>query len=238
MVSYFMFRKEIATPALLFSLGMCVCAINLLNFVSIWDVNIHENTFQLVVGGCLFMTIGAFFSDKVNYRLKAVVMPQEEKLFLVSIRSLKFILVYLLTVSFLQIYFINQHYGTGNLAANLYLHTEMMKLGDDKNLMQLPRLVSYIFSTPTTTGYVLAFLLPVYICKSNEDRKLKLLILIDFIICLCSSLLDGGRTHMLHIIITCGIFYLMVRWYYRKHLNLKIISIWFFMAFVFLAGFQ
>lgn len=236
-VCYIAFRKEIATPAFLFTLGMCVCAINLLNFVSVWGIRIHHNTFSLVVGGCLFMTLGAFLCDRFNHKLKSANMPQK-KFCPISVKALRFIMVYLVLVSLLQIYFINRHYGTGNLAANLFLHTEAMKFGDTRKMMQLPRLVAYFMSTPTTMGYVFAFLLPTYICQGDKYKTQKLWIFIDFIICLCSSLLDGGRSHMLHIIVTCGVFYMMAIRYHRRRLDLKRILAWILLSFVFLSGFQ
>lgn len=183
------------------------------------------------------MTLGSLFCDRFNHKLKSVGTPQKE-FHPISVKSLKFIMVYLVTVSLLQIHFINQHYGMGNLAANLVLHTEIMKFGDKNELMRLPRLVSYFMSTLTTMGYIFAFILPVYICQGNKYKTQKVWIFIDFFICLCSSLLDGGRSHMLHIIVTCGVFYLMARWYYRMHLNLKIISTWLLLTFIFLSGFQ
>lgn len=54
-VSYFiLFSKEIGTPALSFTLGLFVCSVLLSINIEKWDIEIHEETYWLVFGGCAY----------------------------------------------------------------------------------------------------------------------------------------------------------------------------------------
>lgn len=60
-VSYFiLFSKEIGTPALSFTLGLFVCSVLLSINIEKWDIEIHEETYWLVFGGCVSLTIGSW----------------------------------------------------------------------------------------------------------------------------------------------------------------------------------
>ena len=61
LLDYFvLFKRDLATPAISFSLGFLVCAIILLNFIVIWGVRIHIETLGLILGGNVLLSFGAF----------------------------------------------------------------------------------------------------------------------------------------------------------------------------------
>lgn len=237
-VSYYLFHKELATPAILFTLGICACAINLLNFTAVWDIHLHQNTFILVAGGCLFLTFGSYLQYLYRRKKhKSNMQKKSAKLVPLSINALKSLVLLQLMVSGLRMYFLTQYYGMGSLAENLFAHTMAIKTDAD-SAVHFPLGIGFLIGITEMMGYVLAFLLSIYIRLGRSYKAQTFWLTINFIVCLGTSLLSSGRTSMLHMIVTFGVFYLISLWLQKKALNAKRFFTWILLAFAFLACFQ
>lgn len=233
-----MFRKELATPAILFTLGMSVCAINLLNFTSVWDVQLHRNTFLLVSGGCLFLILGSYFQNVCRIKKNNAIGLIHRKEFVpLRIIALKTLLFFQIAISTLRIYFLTQFYGMGSLAENLFAHTLAIKTDPD-SAIHFPLGIGFLVGITEMMGYVLAFLLSVYLRLGKKYKKHIFWLAINFIVCLFTSLLSSGRTSLLHMIVTFGVFYLLSLWYLKKKISVKLILEWSLIGLIFLASFQ
>lgn len=232
---YLLLKKELATPALLFIFGMCICALNLLNFTSVWNVYLHQNTYILVIGGCLSLMLGSLF---YNSKHKCTLFGKNKSFKFVPLRTktLKMLFIFQLAINMLRIYFLNNFYGAGNLAANLVAHTLALKY--DGDVMTYPKGIGLLIGAADFLGYFYAFLLPIYFYQNKQYKSQRLWLMINFSTCLVTSLLTSGRTQMLHLLITLGSFYLITLWRNKKSLNTKRISIWALASLLFLSGFQ
>lgn len=232
---YFLFKKELATPALLFIFGMCICALNLLNFTSVWNVHLHQNTYMLVTGGCISLMLGSLLYNK-KQKYTFLYKNASLKFSPIPTKTLKLLCVFQLGINLLRIYFLNSFYGAGSLAANLVAHTMALKYEGD--VMAYPKGIGFFIGVADFVGYFYVFLLPTYLFQHKQYKSQRLWLVINFTICLVTSLLTSGRTQMLHLLVTLGSFYLITLWRNKKRLNAKRISIWALAGFLFLSGFQ
>lgn len=233
---YYIFKKDISTPAIMFCLGFCICALNLLNFITLWNIHIHYNTYLIVTFGCLSLMLGSIFYDRIIKR-NHISYTSKYKFIPLSTKCLLFILIFQIIAGILRIHYLNQHYGFSNLAANLIAHTRAIKF-DKGTPMQFPFGVGFIINIADNIGYFIAALLPIYIQQSKKIKLQKNLLKTNFIIALCLSLLTSGRSAMLHMIIVFGSFYLITLKFFNKTLKVKQIIIWTLISYAFLSGFQ
>lgn len=234
-LNYYIFEKSLSTPAFLFNAGFFLCALNLSNFIKLWKVDIHYITYLIIVGGSIFVSWGAFLSHKMHNKNKVIL--QEIKVFNpISIKRLKLIVIFQLIINILRIHFINNYYGMGSLAQNLFAHTFALKFGSDA--MQYPTGFGFLSFLSNNIGYIVAFLLPIYSTERNNYKKQKFWLTVNFIVCVVSSLLSSGRTQMLTFIATYGTFYFILLKKNNKSLNYKLLLKWGLTIFAFLTFFQ
>lgn len=233
-VGYFcVFSKEIGTPALSFTLGFFICSVLLSINMEKWNIEIHEETYWLVFGSCISLTIGSWIckickkgkNKKKHYAFR-------------SISTTRFtMLLYLqLVLAFFQTYFLFKYYGMGSLTENLVAHTMAIKFEGDA--MKLPYGVGYIIGQTYNMAFVFAFLLPFYIERRIQYRRQYILCLLNFIFTLLISLLSSGRSGMLWMLITFGTFYFIKMQRKEGTIRLKSIAQWGVIAYFFLMGFQ
>ena len=67
---YFLFKNEIATPAISFTLGLFICAIILSTFIDLWDVHLHQETYWLIIGGSICVALGSLGGDILSKKKK------------------------------------------------------------------------------------------------------------------------------------------------------------------------
>lgn len=233
-ISYFyIFSKEIGTPALSFTLGLFVCSVLLSIYIEKWGVEIYEETYWLVFGSCVSLTIGSW-----AYKQYKKGKTQKKHYVFRPISAVRFtVLLFLqLILAFFQVYFLFRYYGMGSLAENLVAHTMAIKFDGDS--MKLPYGVGYIIGQTYNMAFVFAFLLPFYIERRKKYKKQYILCLLNFIVTLLISLLSSGRSGMLWMLITFGTFYFIQ--IQRKEGSFKFEKVvqWGIIAYVFLWGFQ
>lgn len=229
----FIFKKDLASPAISFILGFFLCALNLINFVYLWKVHIHAYTFFLIVGSCLSLSLGALFCD----RTKKMVTKNGQAYFSpISVSRLKFLFSFQCAMSLIQIYYLNKFYGMGNLAANLAAHTMELKFGED--VMKLPSHIAFAKSIFERLGFIFAFLLPIYLGCDKKYQKNLIWLTFNFILSLVASLLSSGRTTLLALLITVGTSYILTLRFRHYRIKMKSIVLWSCIAYIFLSGFQ
>lgn len=233
-VSYFiLFSKEIGTPALSFTLGLFVCSVLLSINIEKWDIEIHEETYWLVFGGCVSLTIGSW----VYKQCKRERAQKKDYVFRpISVARFTMLLYLQLVFAFFRVYFLFKYYGMGSLAENLVAHTMAIKFEGDS--MKLPYGVGYIIGQTYKMAFVFAFLLPFYIERRKKYKKQYILCLLNFIITLLISLLSSGRSGMLWMLIAFGTFYFIQVQRKEGSLKFKRIAQWGIIAYIFLMGFQ
>ena len=166
-ISYFyIFSKEIGTPALSFTLGLFVCSVLLSIYIEKWGVEIYEETYWLVFGSCVSLTIGSW-----AYKQYKKGKTQKKHYVFRPISAVRFtVLLFLqLILAFFQVYFLFRYYGMGSLAENLVAHTMAIKFDGDS--MKLPYGVGYIIGQTYNMAFVFAFLLPFYIARKEGSFK-------------------------------------------------------------------
>lgn len=166
-VSYFiLFSKEIGTPALSFTLGLFVCSVLLSINIEKWDIEIHEETYWLVFGGCVSLTIGSW----VYKQCKRERAQKKDYVFRpISVARFTMLLYLQLVFAFFRVYFLFKYYGMGSLAENLVAHTMAIKFEGDS--MKLPYGVGYIIGQTYNMAFVFAFLLPFYIERRKNTKN-------------------------------------------------------------------
>lgn len=233
-ISYFLcFQKDIGTPALSFTLGLFICSVLLSINIERWDIEIHTETFWLVLGGCMSLTIGSLIYKgskkkrplKVHYEFRPI-----------SVTRFTMLLLLQFVLALFQVYFLSRYYGMGSLPENLVAHTMAIKFEGDS--MKLPYGVGYVIGQTYNMAFVFAFLLPFYIERRKKYRKQYILCLLNFIATLLISLLSSGRSGMLWMLIAFGTFYFIQIQRKDGSIKFKMIAQWGILAYIFLMGFQ
>ena len=236
LLDYFvLFKRDLATPAISFSLGFLVCAIILLNFIVIWGVRIHIETLGLILGGNVLLSFGAFLYRRKR-RNSIKTNETECSFYLISVRRLQILFVFQLFLHGLRTYFLFKFYGFSSLSENLVAHTEELKFGTEA--MTYPFGVGFLIGIVSNLGYVFAFLIPVYIAKAKNNTSQFLWLVVNYILALFGSLLSSGRSPMLWMLVALGTFYIISLYQYKKKVGVKRILIWVCAAYAFLSGFQ
>lgn len=231
---YFFFNKDAATPAISFILGMLTCSSLLSIYYNRWAVNIHEETFLLVFGGCVSLVFGCI----VMKILVGVRQIHGDVIFSpISAYRLKLILFLQIILALLQSYFLTRYYGRGSLSENLVAHTMALKFGLEE-VMKLPFGVGFITGLTYYMAYIFAFLLPLYYKRRQIYREQFKLCLLNFVASLFISLLSSGRLGMLWMIVSFGTFYVITLQQSGKFINLKRIALFCVGAYIFLASFM
>lgn len=231
---YFLFKNEIATPAISFTLGLFICAIILSTFIDLWDVHLHQETYWLIIGGSICVALGSLGGDILSKKKKEE--NRGGQFIPISVRRLKFILFIQIFAAVIQVLFLFKYYGGRSLAENLVAHTMAIKFGDDS--MVIPFKLGFILGLSYNLGFMFAFLLPLYMTKGYEYSRERFWLSVNFVLCLFFSLLTSGRSPMLWMLITFGTFYFIHLNLNKMRLNLKRLLLWGICGYIFLMSFQ
>lgn len=232
---YIFFDKKIATPAISFTLGLFVCAVILSSFINIWDVHIHEETYRLIIGGNICVILGSLLGNVLSKK-KILGKWEREQFILISVIRLKTILFVQILMATIRVFFLFKYYGGGSLAENLVAHTMATKFGDDS--MVIPFKLGFILGLSYNLGFMLAFLLPVYMAKGHAYSRERFWLFVNFVVCLLFSLLTSGRSPMLWMLIAFGTFYFIHLEVNNERWKLKRLLLWGICAYIFLISFQ
>ena len=236
LIEYISFKRDVANPVILFTLGFFVAALILSCFMRQWNVDLHRTSFYVVVLGNIGFFLGAYgcfklWRNKVCYVDVTYRLPK-----LVSLKGLIFLFCIQVVVYLLRIYLLKRFYG-GDLSSALLAHTMAIKFGTE-TAFKMPFGTSFFYGMAGLVGYVCAFLLPTYMMCKHVPFQHKFWLWANFILCLVGSLLSSGRTAMLWMIISFVSFYIIALNLRRIKVNLRVALKWFLVAFIFLFSFQ
>lgn len=237
-IGYFLFNKELASPTISFILGFFLCAVFLLNFVSLWDVHIHAKTCLLVAGGCFSFMLGAYIYNRTSKKNPSCSLVNI-KFQPISVRRLRIIFLIYIAFAILRVYYLMAYYGMGDLASNLVAHTMALKNYDNETeVLQYPFVIRFSLSILERVSYILAFFIPIYLRYGLKYRKNIIWLILIFILNFFTSLLSSGRLTMLMLLITLGSSYLLTLYHGRKKISVKTIILWGVVGILFLSAFQ
>lgn len=192
---YILFNKEICSPPILFTVPFIIaCIIAQINS-STWSFQLNANTFWVILTGILTFFLGAYSMKRIKLyncgKNMSVVDDRDVELW-------KFILLFLFQagcyiwkIKCLQDYGISN--GLGNdLSKTLVLVNDTAKFTTDTNI-SYPKLLSIGWSVCTALGFVWACMLARILILPKKERKYLILVIINFAVSVCGSLLSGGR---------------------------------------------
>lgn len=238
LLEYLSFKRDVANPAFLFTLGFFFASLILSCFVQQWKVELHWTSFYVVVIGNLGFYLGTYAEFKLCKQIgkscvgEVNVRPKK----LVSLKGLIFLFFIQMVMYLLRIYLMKRYYG-GDISSALAAHTMAMKFGTETAL-SMPFGTSFFYGMAGLVGYVCAFLLPFYMMYKDVPLRYKFWLWANFILCLVGSLLSSGRTAMLWMLVSFGCFYIITLNLRRIKVNLGVAVKWFLIAFIFLFSFQ
>lgn len=237
-VDYFVFfSKRLSTPAFLFNAGFFICAAILKLFESVWHVKLHQDTFLLILGGNISISVASFLMLRKSPSFRNIQgKVQSTSCVLISVKKLKLFFVLQVLNALLKIYLLLHYYGTGSVAVALFMHTEAMKT--DGNVMQYPIGLGFVSNTIEIMAGIIPALCAFYLSNPLIPKRYKFWMSINAIFAMLFSLLSSGRTFMLYyLIIFCSVY--MMTFYSRgKVFPVKKIVLYCIGGYFFLFAFQ
>ena len=165
---FFIFKRKLSNPSILFTSGFFLCALFLTYFEKIWLVKLHEETFILVLGGNIAFLFGALvIAKKTNNEMFEKKYQLSESFFPVLTNRLKLLFIFQICNALLKVYLLSRYYGLGSIGANLFAHTLAMKSGDE-DIMKFPIGLGFISNIIDIAASITPILLGLYITKRKR----------------------------------------------------------------------
>lgn len=189
---------SILVPSIILNGGMCVATFFAILFYKEWDMqNMSYDTFFIIVGGCTLFTFVSTNIIKKNQIDYEVSFKQEIQLFSQVFRVnnlnrfLKICIVLQIMVAILKIHYYRIAFG-GNLELSELLFASRMNFFDEDSIKVFPFWFSNIMQLFTALSLFL-YILIIYSFLTKSSVKIKILISLNIILQLVSSIFDGAR---------------------------------------------
>lgn len=215
--NYVMNDKEILAPSVIFSASFLLSCLWALMYQNKWDLNLHMNTFFVILGGVLEFSliaygVSTYFNNKrtIQYYddLKSATNP-------VTVSDLKIVLVILIEIVaiFYTIHEVKIIAPADSLSASIYSYrSRAIDPIASLSLPSSPKSLGWLRSITEAAGYFFAYLLARNVVLY---KKVSLKYLVIILLSICSDLLLGSRTGSFTLMI-CFLVY-MYSFYKQKN---------------------
>lgn len=205
-IDYYSSGRILSRPSISYIGGFLLCAIVAFSWRVEWGLQkMAYGTVFLFVGGALLFYIVEFFYFKlypINYEIVEVKYDD-----FVPIKPQKLIafLFFQIMVFYLYSRFKMTYVGTDDLSTALGEVRMDVSFNDIE--VKFPFYIGLPYGFCRAAGYIWSLLIPYYSMKSSKYNKQKMLLILNFIVCIFGVYLSGGRMGFLFYIIPIIIVY-------------------------------
>jgi len=218
-------KKDIISPAFLFTLSFIpMCFIAIINYKN-WGLNLNIKTFLVVFGGVFEFIIITFainfFAKKNNFENSKDDTKIIDK-YNISLSKKLLFFVFLVFFDLLYLYFVVKAVGGSfsnfaSISNSISRYDKLTKFSDASDLKSIPSILTNIRVMFIASGYWFIYVTIFNYIKTRKVEKMNILIII-FIAIL--SLLQGGRTVLFYYLLSLVVLYIFL----SRKINNKTLS--------------
>lgn len=200
-IAYRMFEKDVFSPAVITIFVILIGTIFVIPSISLWNVNICQNTLVVFFVGLLTCIFGSFVSKKIifgnkhiNFKAQKIHLlhfKRQTEIF-ISFLSLVLTLLYLLDAIRVGTYYGGHGFGAIAYMKNSYL----LNLGP----VSMNPFIRQGFKVVMALGYIASYALAKNIFSLNESFNKNLPYLVLFLCGCAITLFSGSRTEILRLV--------------------------------------
>ena len=234
--SYF-FQRNILAPPIAINGGFVVATYMAILFSNEWDLNqMHYSTFQVIAIGCILFTIISIIytsTHKIPKR-KIEVENFKETFEIKKLCRLLFVCAVLqVLVASLKIHYYSIVFGN-NLSLSELLFASRLNFFDSDKIEVFPFWFRNVVQLFTAAALIWYYLFSRAVLSKDKNLKVKLLLLLNIILQMVSSLFDGARGGVINSIVLFALIFILKYFQYKGKmtLNLKYIIKFFVIAVI------
>lgn len=215
-ICFFIFRKELAAPAFLFTFGFAVQAVWAVLYQKAWGLGLHTNTFLVIVLGVAEFIAVCYITNLIlekNYsKKKSRERTTAKKVSYIKVNKILtwLCLIFTIVSSVIYLYFAVKCGGgdfssLDGIANGISGYNVMAKFTD--SVIPMPSIVSNMNIVAAAIGFWF-----IYIIVNNfvAAKKINALQTITAILCILSSMLSGSRTVAATMVLSALVAYLIL----------------------------
>ena len=192
LLSFFLFQKDISSPAVVFSAGFLFATLDLMTMADTWQVVLHWNTVFIVAGGVFLFIASSLVISILFPKRHTIASMQTPKRYIDSEILWLFltanigivILVALKTASVVR------RYGySGDLLRLLGHYVEISKFTTED--VSIGSIASNLYTICKAETYIWGYY---GVWEYLERKKTNVLVIANFLVCVLSNFLQGSRT--------------------------------------------
>lgn len=229
-VDYKTSKKRLSRPSISYIAGFLLCAIVAYSWREEWGLRkMAYGTVFLFVGGALVFYLVEIYYIKIHPISLKIVEVKSDNFVPISSQKLVAFLFFQVVVFYLYSRFKMSYVGTDDLSTAL---GEVRMDASFRDIeIKVPFYVGLPYGFCRAAGYIWTILIPYYAMKSRCYNKQKILLIMNFIVCIIGVFLSGGRMGFLfYIIPLIFVYYIlyqyMIGWkggFFSKKVSLLII---------------
>ena len=207
-------HKDISNPAFLFTAPFIIMCIVVVFFKKQWDFELGVKTFFVILFGNIFFFIGTLIASKLHKKNSGI----NSKLFNKDDLSEKKGLLYIVLLTFQAFCYVTKikyiiNFGTShgianNLSKCIVYYNNVLKFTTNE-VIQFPTWLAIGLDICAMFGIICSCQLAYRIISKNSNKKISILILMNYILSIFGGLLSGGRGGAIQPIVSLLIAYLI-----------------------------
>lgn len=198
-ISYLFSEKEICAPSFLFSVSFVFCCAWAVTYANVWELDLHIDTFLIVISGVVVFLVVAQVTKYICERAIPDLSTKEESHRIFEIKEWKLIFFIIFEILTIIAYLKCLKTITGGKSIKEAIFIYRMAATQNSNQFFFPRYINYARIVITSASWIFSF---VIVKNFLAKRKIGLLILTAFLFSLINSLLAGGRSSLISIVVS------------------------------------
>lgn len=241
-VIYAFNNRDLIEPSFLFCTSFCFATTWAAVYAKRWDLNLHRNTFFVILGGvAIFFGVSFITKNILNITKRNRVDPIKNEFKVIEVeiwKKILFLLISIFTILYTIYFIINITNGSWkNISESINTYRRMTIFADRVNIV-FPRMLSYLRYAVNAMGYWF-----IYIVINNYliEKKIDKLSLGVVVCSAVSGMVTGGRGYAIYIIlagIVITILFLNKKNGFRAKIDFKTLAKFMCVCFIIIFAFK
>lgn len=204
LISFYKFGSNPTRPSVLFSSGMLMMALIAFTLRKEWKLDIMQSdTVFLLIGGSIVAFLTDYYVSKKN-ALKIAEKPTYRKM------SAFRLMIILIIQFFVVVLYLIEYFRNAGVVMMLQSFGEVNEsIKNDDISIYIPWYINFPFHVFQGMGYIWAIMVPLNYLIIKPEKKIRILILLNYILAIIGSFSSGGRMPILNYITPLVFFYLL-----------------------------
>jgi oligosaccharide repeat unit polymerase len=223
-VSY-SFQRNILAPPIAINGGFVVATYMAILYSNEWDLDqMNYSTFKVLAVGCILFTIVSIIYTKAHTIPKRKVKNENFREVFEMRRLCRLLLICAVLqtiVAYLKIHYYSIVFGN-NLSLNELLFASRLNFFDSDKIEVFPFWFRNVMQLFTAAALIWYYLFSRAILSKGKNLKVKLLLLLNIILQMVSSLFDGARGGVMSSIVLFAVIFILKYFQYRGKMTLNL----------------